>query len=232
MKLKFLTSLLCLSLIMACHSQQAGLVETVTANQFAYELKQSTNPQLLDVRTAEEYNGQHIEGAQNLDWNAANFEAQVQKLDPTKPVFVYCLSGGRSKKAAGKLAELGFKKIIELNGGILKWNAAGYAEPSAKIVGMCSQEYEELVKANPKILVNFYAEWCAPCKKMAPYMLQIQKELAGKITIVRLNADEHKTLINQLKIDELPALFYYDNQKEVWKHSGFMSESDLRAKLN
>jgi thioredoxin len=232
MKLKFLTSLLCLSLIMACHSQQAGLVETVTANQFAYELKQSTNPQLLDVRTAEEYNGQHIEGAQNLDWNAANFEAQVQKLDPTKPVFVYCLSGGRSKKAAGKLAELGFKKIIELNGGILKWNAAGYAEPSAKIVGMCSQEYEELVKANPKILVNFYAEWCAPCKKMAPYMLQIQKELAGKITVVRLNADEHKTLINQLKIDELPALFYYDNQKEVWKHSGFMSESDLRAKLN
>ena len=232
MKLKFLTSLLCLSLIMACHSQQAGLVETVTANQFAYELKQSTNPQLLDVRTAEEYNGQHIEGAQNLDWNAANFEAQVQKLDPTKPVFVFCLSGGRSKKAAGKLAELGFKKIIELNGGILKWNAAGYAEPSAKIVGMCSQEYEELVKANPKILVNFYAEWCAPCKKMAPYMLQIQKELAGKITVVRLNADEHKTLINQLKIDELPALFYYDNQKEVWKHSGFMSESDLRAKLN
>ena len=232
MKLKFLTSLLCLSLIMACHSQQAGLVETVTANQFAYELKQSTNPQLLDVRTAEEYNGQHIEGAQNLDWNAANFDAQVQKLDPTKPVFVYCLSGGRSKKAAGKLAELGFKKIIELNGGILKWNAAGYAEPSAKIVGMCSQEYEELVKANPKILVNFYAEWCAPCKKMAPYMLQIQKELAGKITVVRLNADEHKTLINQLKIDELPALFYYDNQKEVWKHSGFMSESDLRAKLN
>lgn len=232
MKLKFLTSLLCLSLIMACHSQQAGLVETVTANQFAYELKQSTNPQLLDVRTAEEYNGQHIEGAQNLDWNAANFEAQVQKLDPTKPVFVYCLSGGRSKKAAGKLAELGFKKIIELNGGILKWNAAGYAEPSAKIVGMCSQEYEELVKANPKILVNFYAEWCTPCKKMAPYMLQIQKELAGKITVVRLNADEHKTLINQLKIDELPALFYYDNQKEVWKHSGFMSESDLRAKLN
>ena len=94
MKLKFLTSLLCLSLIMACHSQQAGLVETVTANQFAYELKQSTNPQLLDVRTAEEYNGQHIEGAQNLDWNAANFEAQVQKLDPTKPVFVYCLSEG------------------------------------------------------------------------------------------------------------------------------------------
>jgi len=232
MKLKYLTFLLYITLIMACHSQQASQVESVAANQFAYELKQSPKPQLLDVRTAEEYNSQHIEGAQNLDWNGSNFDSVVKDLDQSKPVFVYCLSGGRSKKAAARLAELGFSKIVELNGGILKWNAAGFAEPNSKIVGMCSQEYEELVKANPKILVNFYAEWCAPCKKMAPYVLQIQKELIGKIALVRLNADEHKTLINQLKIEELPALFYYDNQKEVWKHSGFMSETELRAKLN
>jgi thioredoxin len=217
---------------MACHSQQAGQIESVAANQFAYELKQSAKPQLLDVRTAEEYNSQHIEGAQNLDWNGENFDSAAKNLDSSKPVYVYCLSGGRSKKAAAKLAELGFSKIVELNGGILKWNAAGFAEPSTKIVGMCSQEYEELLKSNPKILVNFYAEWCAPCKKMAPYVLNLQKELAGKITLVRLNADEHKTLINQFKIDELPALLYYENGQLVWKHSGFMSETDLRNKLN
>ncbi|MFZ4436416.1 MAG: thioredoxin domain-containing protein [Flavobacterium psychrophilum] len=232
MKLKHLCLLSYLFIIMACHSQQAGQIESVAANQFAYELKQSAKPQLLDVRTAEEYNSQHIEGAQNIDWNGENFNSAAKNLDPSKPVYVYCLSGGRSQKASARLAELGFSKIVELNGGILKWNAAGFAEPNSKIVGMCSQEYEELVKANPKILVNFYAEWCAPCKKMTPYVLQIQKEMAGKIAIVRLNADEHKTLINHLKIEELPALFYYDNQKEVWKHSGFMSETELRAKLN
>ena len=67
---------------------------------------------------------------------------------------------------------------------------------------------------------------------MAPYVLSIQKELAGKITLVRLNADEHKTLIKQFKIDELPALFYYENGQLIWKHNGFMSETDLRTKLN
>jgi len=232
MKIKHLCLLSYLFIIMACHSQQSEGYELVPANQFAYLLKQNTNAQLIDVRTPEEYSAQHLDGAQNIDWNGSDFDKKVSQLDPKKPVFVYCLSGGRSKKAAQKLGELGFTSVIELNGGILKWNAAGFAEPSTKIVGMCSQEYEELLKSNPKILVNFYAEWCAPCKKMAPYVLQIQKEMAGKIAIVRLNADEHKTLLNQLKIEELPALFYYDNQKEVWKHSGFMSETELRAKLN
>ena len=232
MKLKYLCSIGCLFLILACHSQAADQYENVPAAQFAYLLKQTPQAQLIDVRTPEEFAAQHIDQAQNIDWNGDSFDSQVGQLDHQKPVFVYCMSGGRSKKAATKLAELGFQKIYELNGGILKWNAAGYAEPSDKIIGMCSQEFEDLLKANPKILVNFYAEWCGPCKKMAPYVLALQKELAGKITIVRLNADENKTLLNQLKIDELPALIYYDQQKEVWKHSGLMTESDLRAKLN
>jgi len=232
MKLNYFYSLLCLYLVMACHSQPTDQYENVPAAQFAYLLKQTPSAQLIDVRTADEFSDQHLDKAQNIDWNGDNFEAQVGKLDHSKPVFVYCMSGGRSKKASTKLAEMGFKKIYELNGGILKWNAAGLAEPSDKIIGMCGQEYEELLKSNPKILVNFYAEWCAPCQKMAPFMLQIQKELAGKIAVIRLNADENKTLLNQLKIDELPALLYYDKQKEVWKHSGFLSETELRAKLN
>jgi thioredoxin len=231
MKHKLLYSILGIFLIMACHSQQSGPFESVPASQFAYELKQAKQAQLLDVRTAEEFASQHIEGAINLDWNGSTFETEAQKLDASKPVFVYCLSGGRSKKAATKLTEMGFTKVVELSGGILKWNAAGFAEPNDKIVGMCSQEYEELIQANPKILINFYAEWCAPCKKMTPYVMQLQKELAGNIHLVRLNADEHKTLLKQLKIDELPTFIYLENQKEMWRQSGFISEADLRQKV-
>lgn len=232
MKLKLLCLLSYLFIIMACHSQQSEGYELVQAAPFADLLKQNANAQLVDVRTPEEYASQHLDGAQNIDWNGSDFDTKVAKLDPKKPVFVYCLSGGRSNRAAQKLGKMGFTKVYELSGGILKWNAAGLAEPSDKIIGMCSQEYDELLKANPKILINFHAEWCAPCKKMAPYVLSIQKELADKITLVRLNADEHKTLIKQFKIDELPALFYYENGQLIWKHNGFMSETDLRAKLN
>ena len=59
----------------------------------------------------------------------------------------------------------------------------------------------------------------------------MQKEMADKVTVVRLNADENKTLISQLKIDELPTLFIYKNNQIIWKHSGFISEEDLTKQL-
>ena len=113
----------------------------------------------------------------------------------------------------------------------MKWNAAGLSVPGDKIIGMCSQEYNELLNTDKIVLIDFYAEWCAPCKKMTPYLLKMQKEMADKVTIVRLNADENKTLISQLKIDELPTLFIYKENKILWKHSGFISEEDLTKQL-
>jgi thioredoxin len=183
------------------------------------------------VRSPEEFAGQHIDNAINIDWNGDNFEGKIGKYDKSKPIFVYCMSGGRSKKAAEKLSELGFSKIYELQGGIMKWNAAGLSVPSNKIIGMCSQEYNELLNTDKIVLIDFYAEWCAPCKKMTPYLLKMQKEMADKVTIVRLNADENKTLISELKIDELPTLLIYKNNTILWKHSGFISEADLTKQL-
>lgn len=214
-----------------CNGQNTTDFTTVSAVEFSQKIKATPTGQVLDVRTPKEYADQHLENAVNIDWNGDNFAGEVQKLDKSKPVFVYCLAGSRSKSAANKLHELGFKEIYNLDGGILKWNAAGLAPKNDKIIGMCSQEYGELLHSDKKVLINFYADWCAPCKKMAPYMLKMQKELANKVTIVRLNADENKTLIAEMKIDELPALLLYDHEKIVWKHNGFLSEEDLRKQL-
>ena len=126
---------------------------------------------------------------------------------------------------------MGFKKIYQLEGGILKWNTAGLSKTDDKIIGMCSQEYTELLNTDKIVLIDFYAEWCAPCKKMTPYLLKMQKDLADKIVIIRLNADEHKTLIKEMKIDELPTLLLYENKEIKWKHSGYISEEDLKKQL-
>ena len=100
-----------------------------------------------------------------------------------------------------------------------------------KIVGMCDQEYGDMIKANPKVLVNFYADWCAPCIKMKPYILKLQEEKKGEVNLVRLNADENKTMITKLKLDELPAMLLYENGELKWQHNGFISEEDLRKQL-
>lgn len=86
---------------------------------------------ILDVRTPDEYNNAHIENAVNINIFDANFISQVeQKVDKTKPVYVYCASGGRSTNAMNKMKELGYTNIYNMLGGFSTWLSKGY--PSVK----------------------------------------------------------------------------------------------------
>jgi thioredoxin len=217
--------------VLSCNGQSSKEIKTIDPKAFAEKIAATPNPQILDVRTPEEFASDHIDNAKNINWLGNTFVSDVEKLDKSKPVFVYCKSGGRSQKAAEKLNELGFKTIYQLEGGMLKWDAAGRSKPSDKIIGLSVPEYNKLLNSDKKVLINFYADWCAPCKKMAPYISQMQKDLGDKVVIIRLDADKNKTLISELKISELPTLLLYENKEVKWKHSGFISEDDLKKQL-
>jgi thioredoxin-like negative regulator of GroEL len=66
---------------------------------------------------------------------------------------------------------------------------------------------------------------------MNPYILKFQREMADKIKIVQLDADENKTIVDQLKLEGLPVLIIYEKGKEVWRNVGFISEEELRKHL-
>ncbi len=231
MKLYRSALLVLIFISLSCKGQETKNRETIAPAVFAEKIKTVPNAQLLDVRTPEEFAKEHIDNADNINWNSADFIAQVGKYDKTKPVFVYCLSGGRSKQAAGKLEELGFTKIYELEGGILKWNASGQAKASIKTEGMAMTEYNALLVSDKKILIDIYAKWCAPCKKMDPYLTKMKTDLANKVTIIRIDADANKSLLKELKIEELPTLILYEKSAIKWTHSGFISEEDLKKQL-
>ncbi|WP_445452230.1 thioredoxin domain-containing protein [Flavobacterium sp. 25HG05S-40] len=231
MKPKFLSLVFIAFLFVSCQGQSSKTIQTIDAKAFSEKLNATQNPQLLDVRTPAEYSSEHIDNAKNVNWNGSDFVTQANQLDKTKPVFVYCKVGGRSSQAADKLAELGFKEIYNLDGGIMKWNAAGNSNPSEKIIGICDQEYGELIQSNDRVLIDFNAKWCAPCKKMNPYILKFQAEMKDKIKIVQLDADENKTIVNQMKLDGLPTIIIYEKGKEVWRNVGYISEEDLKKQL-
>jgi rhodanese-related sulfurtransferase len=79
------------------------------------------NATLVDVRTPGEYEGGRIGHAQNIDFHGEDFKTKIDALDKSKPVLVYCQSGGRSKKACGMMKELGFTEIYELERGYGGW---------------------------------------------------------------------------------------------------------------
>jgi rhodanese-related sulfurtransferase len=233
MKLKIALFLFTTTFLTSCQGQTSHpVVQTLDVKSYAEKINNTENPQLIDVRTPQEFASEKINDAKNINWNGDDFVAQVKKLDKSKPVYVYCKVGGRSAQAANKLAELGFKEIYNLDGGIMKWNAAGMEKSSSdKLIGMSSDDYQKLINSNKKVVINFGAEWCAPCKKMKPYISRLQEELKGKVKIVRLDADENKSLINDLKIDGLPVIIIYENGKETWRNLGYLSEEDFLKKV-
>jgi rhodanese-related sulfurtransferase len=98
--------------------------KTVSSEEFAKGIKEK-NVIILDVRRPEEFKENHIDGAININWqNKEEFEAKTSKLDKSKTVYIYCLGGIRSEKAADQLLKNGFRKIIGLEGGIDAWKKA------------------------------------------------------------------------------------------------------------
>ena len=120
---KILTATLASLLVLTgCSSSSA--YETVDANTWLQKTADS-GAQIIDVRTADEFNSGHIAGAINIDVEGGNFDSAIASLDKNKTYSLYCHSGRRSNIAAGKMADAGFKKLINLNGGILDLLGAG-----------------------------------------------------------------------------------------------------------
>lgn len=236
--MKRISSLIVLIATMAlysCSNGQSSGKTNLEPAAFADKIKETADAQIVDVRTPGEFAGGHIANALNYDWNSGNFESDEAKLDKSKPVFVYCLSGGRSAAAAKKLRADGFKEVYELNGGMMKWRNAGLAETTdntvAKSTGMTMQEFEALIPQDKIVLVDFYADWCAPCKKMKPYLDEIAKDMADKVVVVRINADEHTALCKEMKIDGLPVLQVYKNKAKTWQNLGYLEKADVVKQL-
>lgn len=129
---RLFTLLLPLTFLFACgNSAETSAQDTadaqakyqdITVEEFADRIG-GDNTVILDVRTPGETSKGIIEGAIELDYRAANFQEELQKLDPSKTYLVYCASGGRSGKACGMMQEAGFAEMYNLKGGYRSWSA-------------------------------------------------------------------------------------------------------------
>lgn len=227
--------ILALSLLFFINCSNGQNAKTnVDANAFNELVKATNQTQLIDVRTPEEFAKGHLINALNFDWNGNEFDKQVSSLNKEASVFVYCLSGGRSAAAAAQLRSAGFKNVIELNGGIMKWRGANLPETTEATIqntGMSVADFQQLTQSDKIVLVDFYADWCAPCKKMKPYLLEIEKEMSADVILVRINADDNQALCKSLKIDALPVLQVYKAGQITWNQIGFVDKITVLKQL-
>lgn len=206
--------------------------DMLTPDAVADVIKKHPEMEIIDVRTPEEYAAGHLANSKNYNYKAVNFENQIASLDKSKPVIVYCLSGGRSAKAAQKMRAKGFSKVYEMQGGIVKWRSENLPEEAVGVdLGMTMAEFEHMLISDKLVLVDFYAEWCLPCKKMEPYLKEISEDMSGSVKVVRIDADKNRNLCKALKVDALPVLQVYKNKELIWNHSGFIEKDDVLKQL-
>lgn len=91
----------------------------------------------------------------------------------------------------------------------------------------------EFKKAELPILVDFYADWCQPCKQIAPFVENIEKENAGKLIVAKVNVDNSLEIVQRYGVQSIPTLIFFNTDKKVIKQSvGFQSEEILKTLVN
>lgn len=206
----------------------------LSAVEFSKKINTTEKPVIIDVRTPEEFSKGHLPNTINVDWNSNNFDTQITQLDKSKNYFLYCLSGSRSSDASENLRKKGFKKVYELEGGILKWRAANLPQVTdlkASPKGLTKKQYDDLANSNKIVLIDFYADWCGPCRLMKPYLDEIASDMSEQVKIIRINADDNQKLCKELEINALPVLKLYKNKELTWSNVGYIPKEEVLKQL-
>ncbi|MGE8943056.1 thioredoxin [Leptospira interrogans] len=91
----------------------------------------------------------------------------------------------------------------------------------------------EVLKSSEPVVVDFYAEWCGPCKAMAPALEQVATEMQGKVKIVKVDVDQNPGITQQFRIQAMPTLMVFKDGKVANQHVGaLVQKSKLEAWIN
>jgi thioredoxin 1 len=91
--------------------------------------------------------------------------------------------------------------------------------------------FKELVNGDKPLMVDFWAEWCGPCRMIGPIVEELAEEYEGKVVVGKVNVDENDELAGEFGIRSIPTLLFFKNGEVVDKHIGAAQKSLIETKL-
>ena len=92
-------------------------------------------------------------------------------------------------------------------------------------------KFDEILKSDKPVLIDFYAEWCGPCKMLAPILKEVKEEIGEAATIVKIDVDASTQSSQKFEIRGVPTLILYKNGEQVWRKSGLLDKQSLLSLL-
>ena len=90
---------------------------------------------------------------------------------------------------------------------------------------------KDVIESDKPVVVDFWAEWCGPCKKLSPILEEVAEELDGEVTIAKVNVDEERNLGAMFQIMSIPSVLIFKNGEKVDEFVGLRSKADIVAQV-
>ncbi|NGP77521.1 thioredoxin [Balneolaceae bacterium YR4-1] len=92
--------------------------------------------------------------------------------------------------------------------------------------------FSEVINADTPVLVDFYTDWCGPCKMMTPILKDLKKEMGSKINIIKVDAEKNADAAIKYQVRGVPTLILFKNGRILWQQSGVVQLPQLKSIIN
>ncbi|MBT8181880.1 MAG: thioredoxin [Eudoraea sp.] len=89
------------------------------------------------------------------------------------------------------------------------------------------QNFRKLTSGDIPVLVDFYADWCGPCKTLAPILKQVKEELGDTIKIVKIDVDKNQSIASKYQVRGVPTMLLFKDSKQLWRQSGVLPKNEI-----